>query len=46
MFRTLVVVMCFNDADVVIVGVRRLGTYYINFGAGPNIMYNKCKPFR
>jgi len=32
-----VVVVCFNGVEVVIVGVRRFGTYYINIGVGPNI---------
>ena len=32
-----VVVVCFNGVEVVIVVVRRFGTYYINIGAGPNI---------
>ena len=46
-FRTyvVVVVVCFSDVEVIIVGVPRLGTYYINFGSGSNITYNKCKPF-
>jgi len=32
-----VVVVCFNGVEVVIVVIRRFGTYYINIGAGPNI---------
>jgi len=37
--RLRVVVVCLNVIEVVIVGVRRWGTYYIyiNFVAGPNI---------
>ena len=36
--RIRVVVVCLNVIEVVIVGFRRLGTYYIyiNFVAGPN----------
>ena len=33
------VVVCFNGVEVVIEGVRRCGTQYINIGAGPNITY-------
>ena len=29
--------VCVNDVEVVIVGVQRFGTYYINIEAGPNI---------
>ena len=32
-----VVGVCFNDVEVVIVGVRRFGTYYINIGDGLNV---------
>jgi len=35
--RILLLFVCFNGVDVVIVGVRRWVIYYINFGAGPNI---------
>ena len=34
-----VVVVVFSMVEVVIVGVQRFGTYYINFGADPNIAY-------
>ena len=35
--RVSVVVVCFNGVKVIIVGVLCWRTYYINFGAGPNI---------
>jgi len=44
--RPCVVVSLFSGVEVVIIGVRRSGTYYINFGVAPQYnMYIESKPF-